>query len=199
MGNVSRFWIALFLSLAAAFLSSPGGWAQQLDTGSNLSLPATKQAEPPVLPPAAPVPRQIIAGRRAFVSNLGADTSLILPDHYSGGPDRAYNQFYAAMKSWGRYELLPAPAGADLILALTWVAPVGPSDVFQGKGGSRLDPQFQLTIVDPATHTVLWAFTEHLNAHGGTHDQGFDQAMTRIVDDLKKLAGPPPAASAAGN
>jgi len=199
MGNVSRFWIALFLTLAAAFLSAPASWAQQLDTEMNSRLPATKQAEPPVLPPAAPVPAQIIAGRRAFVSNLGADTSLIHPDHYSGGPDRAYNQFYAAMKSWGRYELLPAPAGADLILALTWVAPPGPSDVTHGNGGSWRDPQFRLTIVDPATHTVLWAFTEHLEAQGRTHDQGFDQAMTRIVDDLKKLAGPPPAASAPGN
>ena len=199
MGNVSRFWIALFLILAAAFLSAPGGWAQQLDTEMNSRLPATQEAEPPALPPAAPVPAQIIAGRKVFVSNLGADTSLILPDHYRGGPDRAYNQFYAAMKSWGRYELLPAPTGADLILTLAWVAPPGPSDVFQGRGGSARDPQFRLTIVDPGTHTVLWAFTEHLETEGGTHDQGFDRAMTRIVDDLKKLAGPPPAASAPGN
>jgi hypothetical protein len=198
MGNVRRFWIALFLTLAAAFLSAPA-WAQQLDTELNSRLPATKQAEPPVLPPAAPVPAQIIAGRKVFVSNLGADTSLILPDHYNGGPDRAYNQFYAAMKSWGRYELLTAPAGADLILALTWVAPVGPSDVIRGSGRSSRDPQFRLTIVDPTTHTVLWAFTEHLEIYSGTHDQGFDQAMARIVDDLKKLAGPPPAAPAPGN
>jgi hypothetical protein len=198
MGNVSRFWIVLFLTLAAAFSSAPG-WAQQLDTEMNSRLPAKKQAEPPVLPPAAPVPAQIIAGRKVFVSNLGADTGLIHPDHYSGGPDRAYNQFYAAMKSWGHYELLPAPTGADLILALTWVAPVGPSDVTHGSGGSGRDPQFRLTILDPATHTVLWAFTEHLETRGATHDQSFDQAMTRIVDDLKKLAGPPPAAPAPGN
>jgi hypothetical protein len=199
MGNVSRFCIALFVTLAAAFLSAPGGWAQQLDTEMNSRLPATQEAEPPALPPAAPVPAQIIAGRKVFVSNLGADTSVILPDHYRGGPDRAYNQFYAALKSWGRYELLPAPTGADLILTLAWVAPPGPSSVFNGSGGSRLDPQFQLTIVDPATHTVLWAFTEHLGAYRGTHDQGFDQAMTGIVDDLKRVAGTPPAAPASGN
>ena len=130
------------------------------------------------------------------MSNLGADTSLILPDHYSGGPDRAYNQFYAAMKSWGRYDLVSAPADADLILSLAWVAPPGPSDVFNGKGGSLIEPQFKLTIADPRTQTVLWAFTEHLEARGGTHDQRFDRALARIVDDLKKLAAPQARAAA---
>lgn len=194
-GNVRRFWIALCFTLTAALLSVSNCWAQPLDTQTNSNTPAPKQPETYVAP-AAPVPAQIIAGRKAFVSNLGADTSLILPDHYSGGRDRAYDQFYAAMKSWGRYELVSAPADADLILALAWVAPPGPSQVFQGKGGSALDPQFSLTIVDPRTHTVLWAFTEHLEARGRTHDQGFDWAMARIVDDLKKLAARPASAAA---
>jgi|SRR5215472_8938337 len=195
--KVSRLWIALCFTLAAAPLSVSNCWAQQLDTETNSKMPAPKAQEPYVAPPApaAPVPAQIITGKKAFVSNLGADTSLILPDHYSGGPDRAYNQFYAAMKSWGRYELVSAPADADLILTLAWVAPPGPSDVFQGKGGSARDPQFRLTIVDPRTQTVLWAFTEHLEAQGGTHDQGFARAMTRIVDGLKKLAAPPVSAA----
>ena len=130
------------------------------------------------------------------MSNLGADTSVILPDHYSGGPNRAYDQFYSAMKSWGRYEMVSAPADADLILTLAWFAPPGPSSVSNGRGGSSLDPQFSLTILDPRTHTVLWAFTEHLEVQGGTHDQGFDRAMARIVDDVKKLAAPPPAVAA---
>src|SRR5215472_5200230 len=195
-GNFSRFWIALCLTLATAPLSVPDCRAQQLDTETNSKTPAPRQPEPYVAPPAAPVPAQIVTGRKAFVSNLGADTSLILPDHYSGGPERAYNEFYAALKSWGRYELVAAPANADLILALSWVAPIGPTDVLQGRGGSVLDPQFRLTIVDPRTQTVLWAFTEHLKAGGGTHDQGFDRAMARIVDDLKKLAAPPASAAA---
>ena len=194
-GNVCRFWIALCLILAAAPLSVPDCRAQQSDTGTDSRPSTPKPAEGYVSPPTAPVPAQIVTGRKAFVSNLGADTSLILPDHYSGGPERAYNQFYAALKSWGRYELVAVPTDADLILALSWVAPIGPTDVFQGRGGSVLDPQFRLAIVDPRTQTVLWAFTEHLKAGGGTHDQGFDRAMARIVDDLKKVAAP--AASAA--
>ena len=197
--NFSRFWIALCFMLTAAPLPASNCWTQQLETETNSKTPAPRQPEPYLAPPAAPVPAQIITGRKAFVSNLGADTSLILPDHYSGGPERAYNEFYAALKSWGRYELVSVPGDADLILALSWVAPVGTTGVFQGSGGSQLDPQFRLTIVDPRTHTVLWAFTEHLEAYGGTHDQGFDRAMARIVDDLKKLAGPPPAAPAPGN
>jgi hypothetical protein len=100
------------------------------------------------------------------------------------------------MKSWGRYELVAVPSDADLILALSWAARIGTTDVFNGRGGSLLDPQFRLTIIDPKTQTVLWAFTEHLKAGGGTHDQGFDRAMARIVDDLKKLAAPPASAAA---
>src|SRR5262249_15893436 len=191
-GNFSRFWIALCLTLATAPLSVPDCRAQQLDTETNSKTPAPREPEPYVAPPAAPVPAQIITGRKAFVSNLGADTSLILPAHYSGGPDRAYNQFYAAMKSWGRYELVSAPADADLILTLSWVAP--PTDVFQGR--SELDPHFRLQIGDPKRQTGLWAFTEHLKAGGGSHDQGFDRAMARIVDDLKKLAAPLASAAA---
>src|SRR5262249_58007268 len=97
-------------------------------------MPAPKPQEPQVASPGAPVPAQIITGRKAFVSNLRADTSLILPNHYSGGTDRAYNQFYAAMKGWGRYELVAVPADADLILALSLVAPIGPTDAFQRSG-----------------------------------------------------------------
>ena len=37
---------------------------------------------------------------------------------YSGGPDRAYNEFYAAMKTWGRYELVAAPRDADLVFEI---------------------------------------------------------------------------------
>lgn len=39
----------------------------------------------------------------------GGDESLFVWPQYSGGPDRLYNEFYAAMKSWGRYELVSTP------------------------------------------------------------------------------------------
>ena len=29
-----------------------------------------------------------------------------------------YNEFYAAMKSWGRYELVSSPADADMVFEI---------------------------------------------------------------------------------
>src|SRR5260370_38146441 len=53
----------------------------------------------------APLPRQIFTARKVFVSNAADET---LRD-FSGGPDRAYNPLYTALKSWGRYGLSRAP------------------------------------------------------------------------------------------
>jgi hypothetical protein len=130
----------------------------------------------------APVPAQIFSAKKVFISNVGGDND-ISPDHYSGGPDRAYNQFYAAMKDWGRYELVSTPADAELIFELHFDVP----SVFR--------PQFRLVILDVKTHVVLWAFTEYLPTYGATHDQSFDRAMAKLVADVQKLAVPPAATS----
>jgi hypothetical protein len=67
--------------------------------------------------PPAPIPPQILAAKRVFIGNAGGeDLSL-----YTGGPDRPYNQFYAAVKSSGRFELLSAPADADLLFEISFV------------------------------------------------------------------------------
>jgi hypothetical protein len=57
---------------------------------------------------AAPVPIQILTGKKLFVSN-GISTAT--PDV----PNLPYNEFYADMKAWGRYELVATPADADLV------------------------------------------------------------------------------------
>ena len=47
----------------------------------------------------APVPAPLVRGKRAFISyELGAVTAF--PDNYSGGPERAYSEFYAQMSAW---------------------------------------------------------------------------------------------------
>lgn len=194
-GIAKTLWIVSSVTLAIAVASVSVGQAQQLDTGMVAKGPTPKPPDQGVLPPAAPVPAQILSGKKAFISNLGADTTLILPNHFSGSPDRTYDQFYSAMKSWGRYQLVAAPSDSDLILEIGWFAPVGPADVFQGRGGSGIDPQFKLTIRDPKTLAALWAFTEHFDFRHATHDQSFDQAMARIVDDLKKLSASAPNAA----
>jgi len=60
-------------------------------------------------PTPAPIPAQILAEKKVFIANGGGDESGYEAATYSGGPDRAYNEFYAVMKAWGRYELVASP------------------------------------------------------------------------------------------
>jgi hypothetical protein len=65
----------------------------------------------------APVPPALLTGKKIFVSNVGADSGLF-PHPFSGTPDRAYNQFYAAVQKWGRYQCVADPSDADLVFEL---------------------------------------------------------------------------------
>jgi hypothetical protein len=92
------------------------------------------------------------------------------------------------MKSWGRYELAPAPADADLILEISLANPIE-------RGGSASDFLLKLVIVDPKTHAPLWWFTESFATKGGyahrkdTLTSNFDRSSADLVDDLGKLVG----------
>ena len=148
-----------------------------------------------VLP--APLPSQIVAGRKVFISNAGGDSRNI----YNGGPDRLYNQFHAAIKNWGRYELVGSPAESDLVLEVSLANPfVGegvPGGGGQGVGRSRSDPQFRLVILDPGTRVTLWVLTEHIEPAllQGNRDKNFDQAVNNLFNDLRNIAGQPVAAA----
>ena len=141
-------------------------------------------------PDPAPVPVQIAKAKSVFVSNAGAD---VVGSSYSGGVDRPYNQFYAEMKSWGRYELTSAPAGSDLIFELSFTTQVG-IDASNGTSGRAVsDTQLRLAILDPSTHVALWAFSKHVKQGilQATSDKNFDDAMASIVAAVKELAARP--------
>ena len=147
----------------------------------------------------APLPRQIFTARRVFVSNAGDETL----GEFSGGPDRAYNQLYAALKSGGRYELVAVPADAELVFEISIATRILGESV-SGGGGQMVsnktfkDPQLRLTIWDLKTHVLLWTFIEHVqNALlQGNRDKNFEHAMAALVNDIKNVAGQPaPAAS----
>lgn len=63
----------------------------------------------------APLPTQIVTAKKVFIANGGGDDPGMPDPLFSGGGDRPYNQFYAAMKNSGRYELVGSPSAADLI------------------------------------------------------------------------------------
>ena len=123
---------------------------------------------------AAPLPSQILSAKKIFISNTGSgfDSSV-----WGGGPDRIYNEFYAAMKSGGRYQLVAAPSDADLVLNVNVI----PSSVVW---------QFRLDILDPKTGIVLWAIYEpiKITLSKTTRDKGFDDAINKLASDLTALA-----------
>ena len=160
--------IMLKARIAIAFL----GLAMLLSVPSAL-LAQTVLAQT-VLAPAAPVPSQITAAKKVFISNTGVGMNSSV---WSGGQDRMYNELYAAVKSWGRYELVTAPGDSDLVLDVNVVA-------------SPAIWQFKLEILDPKTRIVLWTLYEPVKITGlqKTRDANFDATIDKLVGDLKALS-----------
>jgi hypothetical protein len=110
---------------------------------------------------------------------------------YLEANQRAYSAFYRDIKSLGAVRSRFAPADAALVFEIRFTSQLGPTSVMSGTGGSRQDFQFRLVILDPRTRIVLWAFTESVPqaANHAASRKKFDDAMTTIVNDLKKLPG----------
>lgn len=142
----------------------------------------------------APLPTQILTAKRVFIANGGGDDPGMPDPLFSGGADRAYNQFYAAMKSAGRYELVGSPAEAELLLDLRFsVVPDRRPTGFWGPNGTgdAYDAVFRLEIRDPKTTALLWAYNEHMEwaLLLSNRNKNFDRAAARIASDVIALAG----------
>jgi hypothetical protein len=149
------------------------------------------------LVPSAPIPSLILSAKKVFVSNAGGDESLFGPQ-YTGGPDRLYDEFYAGVKSWGRYELVGSPEDADLVfeIRLTVVQPQR-SEALSSDYNQPYDSQFQFVIRDVKTHTILWGLTEHAQTAvlQSNRDKNFEQALAAILSELRRIAGAAQAAA----
>jgi hypothetical protein len=162
--------------VSAALLSAVAALAQQ---------PATTQE--------GPIPPAILAAKKIFVSNAGADSRLF-PSPFSGDPSRAYTQFYSALKAAGQFELVADPADADLVLELQLFSLPNPPS--EGRP-YQVWPIFHLVVYDRKTHYVLWAATEEIEfaAMQKAHDRNFDNAVSALLLDFEKLAGKAPTAA----
>jgi len=157
--------------------------------GTLLSLPVFAAADQPKegVPP-APIPSQILNARKVFVSNAGANL-YTLPAYiasHTGSSNGLYDEFYAAIKNWGKYELVSVPAEADLVLEISLYA----RDYSE-------NPQFELKVIDPKTRTVLWAFVETVPAGSGreaSRRKAWDLALEKLLNNFKIVAVPPPVA-----
>lgn len=129
---------------------------------------------------AAPVPTPLLNGKRAFISyELGDVTAF--PSAYSGGPERAYSEFFSQMKAWGRFELVMDPSDADVVFAIRFVDSPG-----------LPIPQIRVGISDAKTHVALWGFVEQVDpAFLKKHrDASFSESVQLLVADVQSLIAP---------
>ncbi len=126
----------------------------------------------------APVPTPMLNGKKAFISyELGDVTAF--PNAYSGGPERAYGEFYSAMRTWNRYDLVADPAQADIVFAVRFVD--SPNTV----------PQIRIGVADAKTHITLWGFVEQVDFkfRKKNRDAAFTDSVKLLVTDIQTLIG----------
>jgi hypothetical protein len=155
-----------------------------LTTGSALLAQQVNQSP---IPP-APLPAQFLTGKKVFISNVpGALFSS--PRTAEDDPYRPYNQFYASIENWGYYELVSTPADADLIFEISLVERPTLTNAL-AQNSFRL-AYLGLTVRDPKTQVVLWWFAERPQGANrpATGEKNYNQAMTNLVNDVKKVVG----------
>jgi hypothetical protein len=136
----------------------------------------------------APVPVQISAAKKVFISNAGLDGKSSFLFQKAGESDQPYNRFYAAMKSWGRYELASTPADADLVFEIRFAAPLSGCQSL-----NTYDPQFGITILDAKTHFTLWALSVPVEGayRKATFEKNLDEGLAALMNNLKSLSAEP--------
>ncbi len=140
--------------------------------------------------PAASLPGAIVNAQRVFLSN-------------GGGSDLAYDAFYSAMKTWGKYKIVGSPDDADLVVELAYrVVDKGTrvwssTNTYNGATDvhSReiTDPHLVLTIYDAKTKNSLWLTIDHrrLARREKNREKETINSAERLVDELRTRAALP--------
>jgi len=140
--------------------------------------------------PPAPLPSVIVNAKKVFLTN-------------GGGSDLAYDAFYAAIKQWGKYEIVGSPDEADLIVELSYHVEHGGTHVWsstnsyngatQVHSAQIVDPQVALTIYDPKSKNSLWSATDHrrLARREKNREKETINSAERLVDELKNRVNIP--------
>jgi len=168
--RTSTAWIFLLMAASFVIVAVPTAFSQD----------ATDKPAAVAAPAPAPFPAQIAGGKRVFIANHEPD----LATAYNGGPERPYDSFYAAMKSWGHYELVFAPNAADLVFEIRLLS------------GHQSYDEIRVTIRDPKSNVALWTLYQSVEPafRGSSRDKNLEHAMEVVVYQLAKLAGTPLAA-----
>jgi hypothetical protein len=143
------------------------------------------------LAPPAPVPSQIFAAKKAFISNGGLDGYSYQGFQKLGDVNQPYNAFYAAVNSWAKYTLVSTPADADLVFEVRFVAPDYSTTTPQGSASPplRLEPLLSRIIYDAKTHFALWTIQKPVERAilKGNFAKVLNQGMTSLMAGLKTL------------
>ncbi|MGA2434140.1 MAG: hypothetical protein ABSG25_02530 [Bryobacteraceae bacterium] len=134
------------------------------------AIPLLASKQPSPTPTPDPVPVRIFTAKRVFISNAGVD-------------NESYNRFYAAIKQWGKYELVSDPSDADLVFEI---------DFISGYIGYP-SGHFGLKILDSKTRFILWTFVENVDytARISNQSKNFYRALANLVPDVMNLAAQP--------
>jgi hypothetical protein len=140
-----------------------------------------------------PVPARILSAKKIFVGNAGGEEWAYGEPPYKGGAERAYDEFYAALKAWGHYEIVSDPSDADLLVEISFMTsqlrPVISGDSISS---SAYDPQFHLVIRDAKTNALLWGLTEHAQwaILQSNLNKNFGIAIGRLVAEMQRISAP---------
>jgi hypothetical protein len=162
------------------------------------SLPLVAADKDP-LPAPAPIPPQILAAKKVFLSNSGANGMAFAILDRAGDTGQHFNQLYTAVKSSGRFEIVGAPSDADLVFELRFDSPSAAcAPGRQGILAPNPRPMLALTILDGKTHFTLWTIDEAVECAvlGKTWENNIAAGVEHLVRDLMSLAGQPAAAGA---
>ena len=135
---------------------------------------------------AAPMPSALQTAKRVFLGYAGVDGMSIPAFRRSGDINQPYNWVYAAMKNWGRYELVGSPADADLVFEISFSAPLVGADKL-----ATFAPYLRLGILDARTHFVLWTIVAPVEGayRKETWEKNFHAGVASLVSDLRAVAG----------
>lgn len=137
--------------------------------------------------PPAPLPTAIVDAHKVFLSNRG-------------GSDLAYDAFYQAMKSWGKYQMVGSPDNAELIIELSyeevhegtrvWSTANTYDNTTQVHSRQIIDPQLILTIYDAKSKNSLWSTIDHrrLARLEKNREKEMINSAERLVDELRSRA-----------
>ena len=120
------------------------------------------------------MPSPIVYGKKAFISfELAGNDQM--STYFTGGPERAYGEFYQEMKQWGGYQLVMDPKDAEVVFAVRYVG--------------RPAPAIHVDILDPPGRISLWGIDEEIEVTSNKKkcDVNFTAAIELVVNDLKLL------------